>query len=228
MNRILMVLGVAAVLGITGCKKADAPEAAAETGAETVTDSSAAGDAPAPESAAPADPAVSEAQAKLDYATMEDGLLNDANGQWASAATASWADGEAHKPEVAPDAYGSPMTATGTPDGKYWILTQNRPGFDWLEASFDKPVSATEVRVAFMNGEGVEAINRIELIDIVGTAHVVWSGLSDAKQDKRGARTWFVRKFGATPYQTQKVKITIANNVQDGYKHVDAVQLVGG
>lgn len=210
------------IAAVAGCRQAEAPAADPPTAIEAEPS------APAAAPAEPgADPATSEAQAKLDYATMEDGYLNDPQGQWATAATASWADGEVHKPGSAPDAYGSPNTASGAPDGKYWILTQNRPGFDWLEASFDKPVSASEVRVAFNAGQGAEAINRIELIDTVGTRHTVWSGLSDVKQDERGERTWFVRKFEPTPYQAQKVRITIANNVQSGYKHIDAVQLIG-
>jgi hypothetical protein len=36
-----------------------------------------------------------------------------------------------------------------------------------------------------------------------------------------------VRKFDKTKTPTKAVKITIANNVQSGYKVVDAVQLVG-
>jgi hypothetical protein len=45
--------------------------------------------------------------------------------------------------------------------------------------------------------------------------------------DPRGSRTWFVRKFDKTSYAASAAKITIANNVQRGYKVVDAVQLVG-
>jgi hypothetical protein len=47
------------------------------------------------------------------------------------------------------------------------------------------------------------------------------------KADNRGSRTWFVRKFEKTAYPVNAVKITIANDVQRGYKVVDAVQLIG-
>jgi hypothetical protein len=40
-------------------------------------------------------------------------------------------------------------------------------------------------------------------------------------------RTCFVRTFEKTAYPVNAVKITIANNVQRGYKVVDAVQLLG-
>jgi hypothetical protein len=98
---------------------------------------------------------------------------------------------------------------------------------DWLEASFAKPVAAKEVRVVFENGEGVEAVSKMEVQDAQGKWNTVWSGLSDVKHDQRGNRTWFVRTFEKTAYPVSAVKITIANNVERGYKVVDAVQLVG-
>lgn len=50
--------------------------------------------APGPAPAAPAEPTAEQAetaqrQAKLDYATMEDGYINDTRGQWASSSSAS-------------------------------------------------------------------------------------------------------------------------------------------
>jgi hypothetical protein len=47
------------------------------------------------------------------------------------------------------------------------------------------------------------------------------------KPEKRGSRSWFVKSFAATPYKVQAVKLTVANNVSRGHKHVDAVQLIG-
>ena len=88
-------------------------------------------------------------------------------------------------------------------------------------------MNATEVRVVTVSNEAVESINKIELIDTEGSAHAIWSGLSETKQDERGARTWITRKFDATPYQVKSVKLTFANNVANGYKQVDAVQLIG-
>lgn len=236
-----LVLTAAILFALGACKQADddataAQPAATQAGA-AATPAPAAGTTPTETAPAAQTPpaeltaeekARAEAQARLDYAAMEDGFLSDPGGQWATAAKASWADREAHAPDADPDAYGSPNWASGAPDGKDWNLTQNRPGFDWLEVAYDKPVSATEVRIAFSDGDGAQAISKIELIDTSGAAHSVWSGLSDIEDDDRGDRTWFVRKFEATPYQVQKVKITIANNVEDGYKHVDAVQLIGG
>ena len=81
--------------------------------------------------------------------------------------------------------------------------------------------------MVFPSGDGVEAVSKIELQDTQGNWNTVWSGLSDVQVDRRGNRTWFVNKFAKTAYQAKAVKITIANNVQRGYKVVDAVQLIG-
>jgi len=161
----------------------------------------------------------------LDYATMEDQYINDPHAQWASTATASSTFGDDNGAK--PSEVNAASNAIGPVDGKDW--TNNHPdiGFDWLQLGFAKPVSATEVRVVFNNGEGAEAVSRVEVETADGHWVTVWSGLSDVRIDRRGARTWFVRKFDKTQAPTKGVKITIANNVQSGYKVVDAVQLVG-
>jgi hypothetical protein len=189
--------------------------------------------APAPaESAAPVtapeptqmDGERAKKQALMDYATMEDQYINDASAQWAASAKASSTygddDGEPSRSNVA-------SNVVGAVDGETWTNNRQDVGMDWLEASFARPVAATEVRVVFQGGDGVEAVSKIELQDADGKWHAVWSGLSDIKKDERGSRTWFVRTFEKTAYPTAAVKITIANNVQRGYKVVDAVQLVG-
>lgn len=166
-----------------------------------------------------------EKQAALDYATMEDTYINDPHAQWASAAKASSTFGDDHGD---PAQSNLATNVAGAVDGKTWTNNHQDIGMDWLETSFDKPTAATEVRVVFPGGDGVEAVTKVELQDTDGAWNTVWSGLSDVKQDRRGTRTWFVRKFDKTPYQVKAVKITIANNVERGYKVVDAVQLVGG
>jgi len=185
--------------------------------------------APAP-AAAPADDGYEQRQrqkkqAQLDYATMEDQYINDPRGQWATEAKASSTFGDDHGKQ--PGASNLPANAVGPVDGRSWTNNHQDIGFDWLETTFAKPVSATEVRIVFPNGEGVEAVNKLELQDTDGKWTTVWSGLSDMKRDGRGSRTWFVRSFDKTTYKVKAVKFTIANNVQNSYKVVDAVQLVG-
>jgi hypothetical protein len=218
----LVTMSVAVALALTACGKkpveqtavAPAPVATAAPAAATPT--AATGEI-SPEAAE-----LAHKQGLLEYGIMEDKYINDPRGQWAASATASSSFGEQDKKE-----YNVPTMAAGKIDGKTWINNNQDIGFDWLSLGYDKPVSATEVRIVFESGGGVEAVNKIELIGTDGTAHTVWTGISDVKRDQRGGRTWFVRKFEASPYKVKGVKVTIANNVQSGYKTIDAVQLVG-
>jgi hypothetical protein len=164
-------------------------------------------------------------QALMDYATMEDKYINDPRAQWASSAKASSTFGdEAGK---TPSPSNAAANASGRIDGNAWNNNQQDIGFDWLELGYDKPVAATEVRVVIPGSAGSEAISKVELQDTEGKWATAWSGLSDVKAEQRGSRTWFVRSFDKTATKVKAVKVTFANNVQRGYKQVDAVQLVG-
>jgi hypothetical protein len=216
---------VALIVLSTACSKKDAaPAAASPSAAPAVTPSA----TTTPTAAAPADSTDAQReqarkQAKLDYASMEDGYMNDATAQWAAAVTASSSFGQS-RGEVSQS--NVPANVVGPIDDKSWTNDKQDVGFDWLEATMAKPVSATAVRVV-TNSNGVESINKIELQDVGGAWHTVWTGLSDQKQDSRGSRTWFVKTFERTAFQAKAVKITFANNVSSGYKEVNAIQLVG-
>lgn len=231
----LVVASVLLSLSLSACKDESASDAA--TDAVLAAESSAADAStpvdPAPVAEAPAEELTEEAiaraeqQARLDYATMEDTYINDPNGQWATAAKASSSFGRAND-EAADSRIGyTPWQATGAPNGDSWNNNSQDIGFDWIELSYETPVTATEVRVVTPGKEAAESISKIELIDTDGAAHIAWSGLSDTRRDVRGNRTWIARKFEPTPYRVTSVKITFANNVASGYKLVDAVQLVG-
>lgn len=215
-------------LACTACGKKAADATPESTAAAPAT---AASSAPAPAaSGSPADSTpeqreLAEKQAKLDYASMEDRNINDANGQWAASATASSTFGDDNGKE--PSSSNLASNVAGAPDGSSWTNNHQDMGFDWLQTTYARPVHATEVRVVFANGEGAEAVNRVEVQGTDGTWSTVWSGISDVKRDARGSRTWFVRTFEKTPGTVNAVKVTIANNVARGYKVIDAVQLVG-
>lgn len=217
MKKALWVLAVAAAL--TACQKKadDAPAADAGSSAPPATQ------APA-ETAEPteADRERAEKQAALDYATMEDSYLNDSKGQWAASATATsvFGDSAGGASDV-----NKADNLIGKPDGREWTNDHQDMGFDSFEASFAKPVHATEVRAVF--SAGIEAVSKVEVKGVDGTYATVWSGINEDPKDDRGPRHWFVRKFPATTSPVQAVKITIANSVERGYKVVDAVQLVG-
>lgn len=227
MNNISRLALILAPLVLVACNK-KAPDAAPPPVAVVAP-------APAP-AAAPAQPAaaVSEEnmsdeqramaskQTKLDYAHMEDNYINDAKGQWAATAKASSTFGDPKPSEV-----NLAQNVVGPADSKEWTNNNQNMGFDWLEVGFAKPVFATEMRAVISAGDEVGAMNKLELQDTDGKWHTVWEGISDVKADDRGPRTWFVRTFPKTAYKVQAAKYTIANNVEPGYKNIDAVQLVG-
>lgn len=224
------LITTACLLALAGCKKKPAE---AETAAAASTPPAATAPAPAPAPAPAAEPAemtreqreAAEKKAKLEYATMEDGYLNDAQAQWASSAKASSSFNEKKPPDDPKESRA--WRATGRIDGNTWSQAQPDIGMDWLELGFDKPVQATAVRAVFTNSDAVEALAKVELIDEAGAAQTVWSGVSEDKRDKRGPRTWLIKTFPKTATKVKAVKLTFANNVSSGYKEVDAVQLVG-
>lgn len=235
----LLVLCTALSLSLAACK-GDKPvglsdEPAAETGEPENSPDQASEATPASPGAAvateaepsEADAARAEQQAKLDYASMEDGYINDGKGQWAASARASSSFGNANDESADSRSSNTPWHATGAPNGKSWSNGNQDIGFDWLELAYAAPMQATEVRIVTPSGEAAAAITKLELIDPEGNPHTVWSGLSDTRKDDRGSRTWIVRKFDATPYAVKALKVSFANNVASGYKEVDAVQLIG-
>lgn len=215
-----------------GCSK-KAPEASAEVAASEVAPVvSTTVPASAPKKAEPISSEPTEEQreqekkkALMDYAKMEDQYLNDTKAQWASSAKASSTFGE--EGSSGPSPYNVASNVKGGVDGKAWTNGRQDIGFDWLEVNYEKPVAATEVRIVFDDGKGVESINKIELQSVDGKWNTVWDGISDQKADRRGNRTWFVRSFDKTDHKVKAVKVTIANNLERGYKTIDAVQLVG-
>nr|WP_315487130.1 hypothetical protein [uncultured Undibacterium sp.] len=218
---------------MVGCNKKPADTPAVASASASAAASAPATTAPAPTPTKSAEPAeetpeqreMAKKKALMDYAKMEDQYINDSKAQWASDAKASSTFGERNN--ASPSSSNLAMNTKGSVDGKNWTNNNQDIGFDWLELSYEKPVSATEVRVVFEGGDGVEAISKIELQSTDGKWNTVWEGISDQKEDKRGNRTWFVRSFEKTGYKAKAIKVTVANNLERGYKVIDAVQLVG-
>lgn len=238
MKPALLAMTIVAVLSLGACKKSDdaaAVDAPAEIAQDAGDNAPTTKNEPADDGAEASDnnadsdaaKARKEQQDKLDYATMEDGYLNDAKGQWAASATASSSNGSAN--DASPDEHVSysPWQATGAPNGDDWLNNSQDVGFDWIQLKYANAITPTEVRAVLGDREAPESITKVEFIDTTGKSHTVWSGLNDTKRDERGQRTWFVRKIDKADYMTDTVKLTFANNVSSGYKHVDAVQLIG-
>jgi hypothetical protein len=222
-SRLLRAVFVSTIVALSGCGKKQEQAPASSSSTTPAPEASTSANSPA----AADDEAQQERKKKmalLDYATMEDQFINDGRGQWASAGKASSTFGQSTGSVSDANKAGN---IVGKPDGSTWTNDNQDMGMDWLEADFSKPVHAHALRVVFHSDAGVEAVSKLELQDEQGDWHTAWSGLSDAKRDDRGPRTWFVREFEKTPYKVKSAKITIANNVQSGYKVIDAIQLVG-
>ncbi|MFZ6800998.1 hypothetical protein [Undibacterium sp. Di24W] len=229
MSSLLSALLAISCLIVVGCNK-KTPDATAVASASAVVNAPTAA-TPAPKASqepaeeTPEQQEMAKKKALMDYAKMEDQYINDSKAQWARDAKASSTFGE--KDGSGPSSSNLATNAKGPVDGKDWTNNNQDIGFDWLELSYEKPVAATEVRVVFEGGDGVEAISKIELQSTDGKWNTVWEGISDQKRDNRGSRTWYVRSFEKTNYKAKAVKVTLANNLERGYKVIDAVQLVG-
>ena len=222
MNRTVLVLAIVAVLASCQKKADEAPVASGDTSAPSTSQPTSEPAQPAAEPTE-ADRERAEKQALLDYATLEDTYLNDPKGQWAKTATASSTFGESGG--SGPSSVNSPDNLVGKPDGQSWTNDHQDMGFDHIEATFEKPVHATEVRVVFT--DGVEAVSKVEVRGVDGAYTTVWSGINEDPVNEQQPRKWFVRKFDKTAQPVHGVKITLANSVDRGYKVADAVQLVG-
>lgn len=221
MNRTAAITTLILAVALAACQKSE----------KTVEAPVAAAPAATPAPAAEPPPQTDEQrelekkQALLAFGVMEDKFLNDARGQWASEAKASSTYGDSNG--QTPSSTNVVQNAVGAPDDKLWSNANTDKGFDWIEVGFATPVNATEVRVVLPRGQGIEAINKLELQDVDGKWVTVWEGLHNEKPDKRGDRSWFVRTFEKTSYKAKAARVTYANNLHHDYKVVDAVQLVG-
>ncbi|MDP3068666.1 MAG: hypothetical protein Q8N18_00175 [Opitutaceae bacterium] len=162
----------------------------------------------------------------LPAADLDDKKIRaDAAGQWAASATASSQYGT---PRYAPaQATGAPSVPLGmagdNPDA--WCPAKKDEGIEWLEVTFAKPVSATEVRVLQNNTPG--AIAKLEAIEPNGTVHVWWEGKDPYIAPAVREIAWFVVRVPKTAYAVAKVKITLnLAATASGWKQIDAVQLV--
>ena len=209
------------ILSIFGCTKKTEPS----------TDNAPATNAPAPAAPAANTPAAStenpaaEAAAKAaaaEWAMKQDEIKNDPNGEWAISATASstYNDAKGMESYSANQATGAPNVAKYADDGMAWTSKTADGGIEWLDLKYPKPVHASEVRVRESCGSG--AVIKVEIFDEQGAAHVVWQGNDPTKE-----LNYLMVNVPKTTYKTDRVKVTLATNVVEGWNEIDAVQLVG-
>jgi hypothetical protein len=209
-----------AVLALAACDRpapapvADAPSAASEAAA-----------APAmqpPPVVLTEDPAQRQA-----YQAMEDGFANDPLAQWAATAVTGATLGEQGGNTLVSLPESDPAQTVGQADGIFWRNSHVDQGVDWLQFGFNRPVNATEIRIALTGLASIRSLTRVDAIDDNGEVQSIWAGQSLAVEDNRGPRTWVIHRFEATPFKVSGVRLTFGNGVFAGLKWVDAVQLVG-
>ena len=105
-------------------------------------------------------------------------------------------------------------------DGHAWTTKTQNSGIEWLDLKYAKPVYATEVRIRESYNSGTVA--KLDLFDEQGANHTIWKGIDPTKD-----LNYLVVKFPKTEYKVNRVKITLATNIADGWKEIDAVQLIG-
>jgi hypothetical protein len=224
----LVLTLLAALLGATACKKDKTEEQTSAKPASTTTATPAAAPAPASTpAAAPADAnaAAAETTAKMaaaEWAMKQDEIKHDPNGQWAIQATASstYGDAQGTASWSANQATGAPNVDKYGDNGSAWTTKTPDSGIEWLDLKYPKPVHANEVRVRESCGSG--AVIKMEVFDEQGTGHAVWQG-----NDPTTELNYLMVKFPKTTFKTDRVKITLATNVVEGWNEIDAVQLVG-
>ena len=122
------------------------------------------------------------------------------------------------------------MAVTGVPnviqrrdDPQSWTPSEADAGIEWLEVTFARPVSATEIRVRQNFNPG--AIIKVELIDDKGAKQTVFEGVDERKYDEW--TWWFTQTFPKTAGLVAGARITLATNAVPGWNEIDAVQLIG-
>jgi hypothetical protein len=223
---------LAAALALSACKKPEPPADSTPPPTSSPADSAPPASTPA-ETVPAAEPtaeqrAAAQKQAKIQRALDNQKIVEDPAGQWATGGTASSTYAKLipsgdHRYD-ATMAVGAPDAEGRSYDEKGWSPEQANAGIEWLELGYDKPVSATAVRVRQIDGPG--AIIKVELVDEAGARHTVWEGADNDPIDPTEIN-WFQRSFDATPYKAKGVRLTLATNAISNRVSIDAVQLVG-
>jgi hypothetical protein len=221
--RTLMPVFLGVLLLATGCNWfGQKSSSTSKTQTSEVTPKPAATREVATAPAAPAAPDETARRAAIDWATRQDQIMKDPNGQWAVEATASstYNDAKGVESWAANQTAGPPNVEKYGDDGHAWAPKNENGGLEWLDLTYVKPVHATEVRVRESYGTG--AVIKIELQGQKGAWHTVWTGTDTTK-----GLDYLIAKFPRTDYQATHVKVTLATNLIPGWNEIDAVQLVG-
>ncbi|OGY86331.1 MAG: hypothetical protein A2233_02775 [Candidatus Kerfeldbacteria bacterium RIFOXYA2_FULL_38_24] len=146
-------------------------------------------------------------------------ILSDAYGQWANGATASTQYGS--EDWSAKQATNTPDVTEYGDDSNAWAPAEKNKGTETLELTYAKAVYVNGVRIRESSGSG--AVSAVELKDIDGNYHSIWSGIDTTKE-----LNYFQIPVTTTTYKVNGVRITFDTTLlPEDWVEVDAVQLVG-
>ncbi|MEW5868583.1 MAG: protein kinase [Chloroflexota bacterium] len=140
--------------------------------------------------------------------------------QWASSATASSQYGD---PDWgASQATGRPDTPDCGDQSSAWA-SQTSDGQDWIELSFDQPVTAQEIRI--YQSYHPSQIKQVDLLGQEGNETTVY----EAQPSQMGQCPYVLSiDVGETSFAATGVRITLDQSVLGlGWNEIDAVELVG-
>jgi len=135
---------------------------------------------------------------------------------WAAAATASSEYGPGDFAGKAMRAVGTPNAAGCGSTAHAWTTAHDDMGEQWIELTYDRPVTAKAVRIHETFNTGY--VTRIEFYDASGLATGVWSGT-----DATACPGWFEAAI-IPAVTTQKIRIYVDTDVA-GRNELDAVDL---
>lgn len=122
----------------------------------------------------------------------------------------------------------SAMQATGKPDTTdagdirtAWATRQPDGGEEWLELTYERPVTPTHVRIHETFNPG--AVRKVEARDGEGNWQVLWEGNGSSAEPKR----WLLLAFRRAPVTTTTIRIVLDCSAVPGWNEIDAVELIG-
>jgi ligand-binding sensor domain-containing protein len=138
--------------------------------------------------------------------------------QWASSANASSQYSDPNW--AASQASGEPDTSMCGDNSTAWASASSS-AVDWLELTYDVPVQPTEVNI--LQSYNPDQVTLVELLDIEGNYHEVYSGQPDSQDECPYTLSIAIE----ADYYALGVRITLDQTVLASWNEIDAVELIG-
>jgi hypothetical protein len=122
----------------------------------------------------------------------------------------------------AAQALGAPDTEVYGDISTSWAPLSRDGTLEFLTLGFDTPVLASGATVRETDGNGF--VYQVDVIDTLGTAHTVWSGIDSSAP---GTPVDFALSWAQTGYAVKGLKIYVDTSHSGDWEEIDAVTLSG-